>query len=86
MERRKQASHMAKTVKSLEQLKKSLYLNKTEINRLFGCGKKSADKCFQAAQKIDCRELKDNYFDETKVRTSSVMRVLGITEAEKEQI
>lgn len=77
---------MSRTIKTSEQLKKSLHLNKTEINRLFGCGKSAADKCFTAAQKIDAKELKDNYFNYSKVRMSSVLRVLGITEAEMKQI
>lgn len=77
---------MAKTIKTVEQLKKSLYLNKTEINRLFGCGKYAAEKCFNSAQKMDARELKDNYFNFSKVRMSSVLKVLGITEAEMERI
>ena len=77
---------MARIVKSTEDLKKSLYLNRTEINRLFGCGKVAAEKCFTKAQLMDARELKDNYFNYSKVRMSSVLKVLGITEAELEKV
>lgn len=77
---------MARTVKTQEQLKKSLYLTKTEISRLFGCGNTAAGKCFDAAQRLDVHDLKDNYFNYSKVRMSSVLKVLGITVKELEKI
>lgn len=71
-----------KTRKNRQEIANSFYVRQGEIERLFGIGKVATKKCFQAAQKIDQKELKDCYFDSSQVRLSSVLQVLGISNAE----
>ena len=73
---------MPRVRKSREELVHSFFVSVTEISRLFGCGRVMAEKCFKAAQLIDEKEMTINYLDANKVRLSSVLTVIGITEEE----
>jgi hypothetical protein len=41
-----------------------------------------SDQIFDRARIIDRNELRENYLDESKVRLTSVLRVMGISEEE----
>lgn len=78
---------MSKHTKTRAEIASSFYVNKSEICRMFGCGRIMSDKIFRSAQKIDIEELMHSYIDWNKVRMSSVLKVLGITDKEvKEKI
>ena len=72
-------------VKTDAELLASFYMRKADIKRAFNLGRDASNKCFREAQKIDEDELKHNYFDTSAVRTSTVLKVLGISRAEFER-
>lgn len=68
--------------KTVREIATSFHVNVCEISRLFRFGRVMADKTFDKARAIDIDELRENYMDYNKVRLSSVLRVLGITDEE----
>lgn len=73
---------MAKKKKTIREIANSFHVNTTEIGKIFGCGTVMADKIFVKAKKVDYTELQDNYLDSNKVRLSTVLSVMGISEDE----
>ena len=73
---------MSKRKKTVQEIASSFHVCVTEIGRLFGCGRVMADQIFDRARNIDRNELRENYLDEAKVRLTSVLRVMGISEEE----
>ena len=55
------------------------YLNITEISRLLDVSWAKAERIFCLASKIDIDELKDMRIEPTKVRITSVCKVIGIS-------
>ena len=69
---------MSRKKKTLKEIANGVYVNKSEIARLLGVAHVTGSKIFDQAQKIEIAELNDNYIDTTKVRTASVLKVLGL--------
>jgi hypothetical protein len=76
---------MTRLKKTREEIAESFHVNKSEIDRLFGCGRPTAVKIFNSASDIDARELGANYFNRSTVRLTSVLKVAGISEQELKQ-
>ena len=74
-----------KKKKTRRELAHSFFLNTTEIQRLFVIGRSMAINIFAGAMTIDERELGNNVIDDSKVRLSSVLQTIGITQAELER-
>jgi len=74
-----------KKKKTRRELAHSFFLNTTEIQRLFGIGRSMAINIFSGAMLIDEKELGNNVIDDSKVRLSSVLQTIGITQAELEK-
>ena len=70
---------MSRKKKSLLEIANGVYVNKSEIARLLGVAHVRGAKIFNQAQKVEIAELKDNYIDRTKVRTATMLKVLGLT-------
>lgn len=68
--------------KTREELADSFFIRESEIARLFQFGRAMARGTFGKAQEIDRAELKHDYLDPYLVRLSSVLEVLGISDAE----
>lgn len=73
---------MSRRKKTIHEIATSFHVNLSEIARLFGCGAAMADKIFVKAKKIDYTELQENYLDSNKVRLTTVLKVMGISEEE----
>ena len=73
---------MSKRKKTVQEITTSFHVCSTEIGRLFECGRVMSDQIFDRARIIDRNELRENYLDESKVRLTSVLRVMGISEEE----
>ena len=77
---------MAGHRKSNEDIAASFFVTKTEISRFFGINKKVAKEVFERAQQYDIEDLGIiNYFDETKVRLTTVVKTLGLSMSEVER-
>lgn len=73
--------------KTSEEIVKSFFVTKSEIQLLFGLTRKATAICFTRAQRLDVERLKANYFNYQTVRLKTVLEVLGLTEEElKEKI
>lgn len=70
---------MSRKKKTPMEIAKGVYVNKSEIARLLGVAHVQGAKIFDQVQKIEIAELNDNYIDRTKVRTASLLKVLGLT-------
>ena len=66
--------------KSLEQTAKQALLSKTDIMRLFRIGHRAAGRIYASAEAIDKKDLGEYRAMETRVRTKSVLKVLGLNE------
>jgi len=71
--------------KDKKELAVSFHLRIMEISRLFDLRYPIAKKVFNRAREIDREELGMNYLDETRVRTSTVLKVLGISKGDLSQ-
>ena len=76
---------MTRLKKTREEIAESFHVNRSEIDRLLGCGRPTAVKIFDSASDIDARELGANYFNRSTVRLTSVLKVAGISEQELKQ-
>ena len=73
--------------KTPEEIAKSFFVTKNEIQLLFGLTRDASAHCFSRAQRLDVERLKANYFNYQTVRLKTVLEVLGLTEEElKEKI
>ena len=77
---------MAQLIKTREELLKEPYLKVIEIQRLYGLSYREASKCFKNAKKIDDEELGIWKVTDTKVRSKSVLKILGFTQKQLEEI
>lgn len=68
-------------LKTLEEIASQPLMSKADIRKLMHCGAAKAKEIFDLADIIDRAELRYRVFD-YKVRTSSVCRVIGLTEEE----
>lgn len=73
---------MSKKKKTIHEIATSFHVNLSEIARLFGCGAAMANKIFVRARAIEWEELHENYLDSNKVRLTTVLKVMGISEEE----
>lgn len=76
---------MTRLKKTREEIAGSFHVNRSEIDRLLGCGRPTAVKIFNSASDMDARELGANYFNHSTVRLTSVLKVAGISEQELKQ-
>ena len=76
---------MRRPEKTREEIADAFHVNKSEIDRLLGCGRPTAVKIFNSASDMDARELGANYFNRNTVRLTSVLKVAGISEQELKQ-
>lgn len=65
--------------RSREELISKPYLNITDISRLLDVSWAKADRIYCLADKIDFNELKDMRIEPTKVRITSVCKVIGMS-------
>ena len=70
---------MSRKKKTPMEIANGVYVNKSEIARLLGIAHVQGTKIFYRAQEIEILELRDNYIDTSKVRMTSVLKVLGLT-------
>lgn len=70
---------MSRKKKTPMEIAKGVYVNKSEIARLLGVAHATGSKIFNQVQEVETEELKDNYIDSTKVRTATLLKVLGLT-------
>ncbi len=73
---------MSRRKKTIHEIATSFHVNLSEISRLFGCGAAMANKIFVRARAIEWEELHENYLDSNKVRLTTVLKVMGISEEE----
>lgn len=76
---------MARREKTRAEISNAFHVNKSEIDRLLGCGRPTALKIFNSASDMDAKELGANYFNHSTVRLTSVLKVAGISEQELKQ-
>lgn len=69
---------MPKRTKSLEDISQQVYLNITDISRLFGLIQIRAKKLYEIASEIDAKELGPWRIEPFKVRASTVYKVVGV--------
>lgn len=65
--------------RSREELISKPFLNITDISRLLDVSWNKADRIFILADKIDHEELKDMRIEPTRVRITSVCKVIGMS-------
>ena len=68
-----------KRIRSREELISKPYLSKTEIGRLLDVSWAKAERIFCLADKLDFEDLKDMRIEPTKVRITSVCKVIGMS-------
>lgn len=68
--------------KTAHEIAKSFFVRQGEIAILFGISRAMAVRAFNSAQEFDKKMLGENYLDNSLVRLSSVLLVLGISEEE----
>lgn len=68
-------------LKPLTEVVNQPWLTKSEIRKLFKCGYNRANEIFNAAAEVDENEVMFRPFD-YRVRTKTVLSLLGITEEE----
>lgn len=66
-------------MKTNEQLLRECFLNRSQIQRLYGFSQKSATKVFEKASEFDDRELREYRIEEKKVRATTVLKITGIS-------
>ena len=71
---------MSRVRKTREQLANEFFVSVSEIDRLFGTGRTAARHCFDECKREEADGLCFN--PETKVRLSTVLKVLQISDAE----
>ena len=69
-------------MKSREQLYKENFLNIAQIQRLFGLSYSKAKKAYDLADEFDDKTLKEFRVEDKKVRRTTVLKVVGITDKE----
>ncbi len=69
-------------MKSREQLYKENFLNIAQIQRLFGLSYNKAKKAYDLADEFDDKALKEFRVEDKKVRRTTVLKVVGITDKE----
>lgn len=69
---------MAK-LKGLFEIANGMHITKRGIARLFEINYERSCTIFDKAQEIEIKELGSNYFDKRRVRTKTVLKLLGLT-------
>lgn len=72
---------MSRVRKTREQMANEFFVSVCEIDRLFGLGRTKAKACFEECKKTE-EAVGLNFNPEHKVRLNTVIRVLGISNAE----
>lgn len=66
-------------MKTREQLLRECFLNRAEIQRLYGFSQKKANKVFDMANAFDDDDLKEYRIDDRKVRLTTVLKITGVS-------
>lgn len=66
-------------MKTREQLLRECFLNRSEIQRLYGFSQKKANKVFDMANAFDDDDLKEYRIDDRKVRLTTVLKITGVS-------
>lgn len=67
-----------KKLRTIEEIERSQYISAAELGRIFGVGRATARKVFNAAEAIDDADLGDKRVIKHMVRIRSVYKVMGI--------
>lgn len=70
-----------KRLRTQEEIERSQYVSKAEIQRMLGVGKATAKRVYECAESLDIADLGTNRVMDTRVRIRSVYKVLGIRKA-----